>query len=861
MYGYYQGACMFNFQCHQKEGKVVGTCIDGFLFGACCSLPPEELESILSKADSASNSALAPDKKLQHIDQGDKVIAGDKNKIKNKLNSNKNDLVISTESSLLVSTKGKELTSLVRNTTDLKKLNTSSEIVNKDQKDKNTQSKTQSMTVSAVTEETSYSDVSSTKGQYNTTEFNSLLSTNVVDKIINDLLTDPEVTTGKSGTTTTEDTPATPQMVNINGEWMVVSSSSDAYQKIKGDAVSEQDFDTINFVTADDVQEWLTSESSVTAYPLISNSTSSEVENILERSNVTSTVTPSSTVFTSTEQYLTLFSESSTVKTTTVENHIYSKSSLLNPLHRVKANHTTNSIEKGGQHSNNKSANRTDNLESTSPVQITTPSFSITKNENKNQNTQFNTNDSQKVSPGLLKELKDSNANQTLEQTTPKAPETSVILTSDIPSQDTSDSTTNIFQGLNNIVTQLTNESFNSVISKETTTNSSHNEPDLSDPLAVWTTKQPMLQISTDESMSEEPVTHSYDIASINSIIEGDTSDYQSIFDEEFWATTESQDVTSPSDNSTKTYFVIQNGTLSQTPLVISSSESELQDLQEADPDIYENVLQKLASNLMGEGTLNESSTESWGSSTYPIFTISYDIINNNKVPVLNPSTSDFDYIKIPGLTLGHEDTTGTTSVTPAMDATAEAELTSSTTPSLNDNYIEPSTEAIALKNTKPGLDDYFLEVDEGVYDNTVSETSLEVPATTMKPPLDINLLMQLLNLTSYIPEAGIFIPPHRFTTPRTTTVNYISNFLKNNINQQQNLAFRPQLRPNHQQQQQLRPSSIGNQQIPWQNSMPLRTRAPFSTTRRTTTYYHYNYYNNHNNQKTNRIDEHSKLA
>ncbi|KAB7507068.1 hypothetical protein Anas_06367 [Armadillidium nasatum] len=517
-------------QCHQKEGKVVGTCIEGFLFGACCSLPPEVLESILSKADSASNSALAPDKKLQHIDQGDKVIAGDKNKIKNKLNSNKNDLVISTESSLLVSTKGKELTSLVRNTTDLKKLNTSSEIVNKDQKDKNTQSKTQSMIVSSVTEETSYSNVSSTKGQYSTTEFNSLLSTNAVDKIINDLLTDPEVTTGKSETTTTEDTPATPQMVNINGEWMVVSSSSDAYQKIKGDAVSEQDFDTINFVTADDVQEWLTSESSVTAYPLISNSTSSEVENILERSNVTSTVTPSSTVFTSTEQYLSLFSESSTIKTTTVENHIYSKSSLLNPLHKVEANHTTNSIEKGGQQSNNKSANRTDNLESTSPVQITTPSFSITKNENKNQNTQHNTNDSQKVSSGLLKELEDSNANPNLEQTTPKVPETSAILTSDIPSQDTSDSTTNIFQGLNNIVTQLTNESFNSVISKETTTNSSHNEPDLSDPLAVWTTKQPMLQIFTDESMSEEPVTQSYDIASINSIIEGATSDYQRHF-------------------------------------------------------------------------------------------------------------------------------------------------------------------------------------------------------------------------------------------------------------------------------------------------------------------------------------------
>nr|XP_045618585.1 mucin-2-like [Procambarus clarkii] len=33
------GSCMFNFECYQLEGKVVGTCIDGFLFGACCQAP------------------------------------------------------------------------------------------------------------------------------------------------------------------------------------------------------------------------------------------------------------------------------------------------------------------------------------------------------------------------------------------------------------------------------------------------------------------------------------------------------------------------------------------------------------------------------------------------------------------------------------------------------------------------------------------------------------------------------------------------------------------------------------------------------------------------------------------------------
>lgn len=31
---------MFNYECTQRNGKVVGACVDGFLFGACCQLPP-----------------------------------------------------------------------------------------------------------------------------------------------------------------------------------------------------------------------------------------------------------------------------------------------------------------------------------------------------------------------------------------------------------------------------------------------------------------------------------------------------------------------------------------------------------------------------------------------------------------------------------------------------------------------------------------------------------------------------------------------------------------------------------------------------------------------------------------------------
>lgn len=32
------GTCMFNFECQQQQGHVVGACLDGFLFGACCHL-------------------------------------------------------------------------------------------------------------------------------------------------------------------------------------------------------------------------------------------------------------------------------------------------------------------------------------------------------------------------------------------------------------------------------------------------------------------------------------------------------------------------------------------------------------------------------------------------------------------------------------------------------------------------------------------------------------------------------------------------------------------------------------------------------------------------------------------------------
>lgn len=36
------GTCMFNFKCQQQRGRVVGACLDGFLFGACCHLSTDQ---------------------------------------------------------------------------------------------------------------------------------------------------------------------------------------------------------------------------------------------------------------------------------------------------------------------------------------------------------------------------------------------------------------------------------------------------------------------------------------------------------------------------------------------------------------------------------------------------------------------------------------------------------------------------------------------------------------------------------------------------------------------------------------------------------------------------------------------------
>ncbi|KAJ8687184.1 hypothetical protein QAD02_022978 [Eretmocerus hayati] len=55
--------CMFNYECSRRGGEVVGACMDGFLFGACCQLSSDSLEK-----SPLSNDGIPDDLDLHDID-------------------------------------------------------------------------------------------------------------------------------------------------------------------------------------------------------------------------------------------------------------------------------------------------------------------------------------------------------------------------------------------------------------------------------------------------------------------------------------------------------------------------------------------------------------------------------------------------------------------------------------------------------------------------------------------------------------------------------------------------------------------------------------------------------------------------
>ncbi|EZA47129.1 hypothetical protein DMN91_001028 [Ooceraea biroi] len=57
--------CMFNYECTRRNGEVVGACMDGFLFGACCQLPPKS--SMNGNDESPGNQELFHLHQIDHV--------------------------------------------------------------------------------------------------------------------------------------------------------------------------------------------------------------------------------------------------------------------------------------------------------------------------------------------------------------------------------------------------------------------------------------------------------------------------------------------------------------------------------------------------------------------------------------------------------------------------------------------------------------------------------------------------------------------------------------------------------------------------------------------------------------------------
>jgi len=56
-----KGICMFNLECQERAGKVIGACVDRFLFGACCHLEDSERVAFLKQFAAVRKGHQAPD--------------------------------------------------------------------------------------------------------------------------------------------------------------------------------------------------------------------------------------------------------------------------------------------------------------------------------------------------------------------------------------------------------------------------------------------------------------------------------------------------------------------------------------------------------------------------------------------------------------------------------------------------------------------------------------------------------------------------------------------------------------------------------------------------------------------------------
>lgn len=59
--------CMFNYECTRRNGEVVGACMDGFLFGACCRLPSKSPMNNTSNSNLSNNEQFLNLHELDHV--------------------------------------------------------------------------------------------------------------------------------------------------------------------------------------------------------------------------------------------------------------------------------------------------------------------------------------------------------------------------------------------------------------------------------------------------------------------------------------------------------------------------------------------------------------------------------------------------------------------------------------------------------------------------------------------------------------------------------------------------------------------------------------------------------------------------
>lgn len=65
------GICMFNLECQEHSGTVIGACVDRFLFGACCHIAdPVKRKEILSGANSTSPGEISTSALLSPLSPG-----------------------------------------------------------------------------------------------------------------------------------------------------------------------------------------------------------------------------------------------------------------------------------------------------------------------------------------------------------------------------------------------------------------------------------------------------------------------------------------------------------------------------------------------------------------------------------------------------------------------------------------------------------------------------------------------------------------------------------------------------------------------------------------------------------------------